>query len=202
MLPLDLLMFTPISLKLTFKPKLWSLQKYLRLGFVGLLCMSLVFAGCRGSRKSKSGRKKSAKTSYNTGGVNIGNKQISTIISTARSYTGTPHRDGGVNRLGIDCSALMVMSFESVGFKLPRTSKEQANLGKPVNMNEIKPGDLVFFADRNIGIGITHVGLVTEVKGPDNIKFIHTSSRLGVVENLLSHSYFKKTFVKAMRPYS
>lgn len=178
------------------------MQKYLRLSLICLWCLSLALAACKGSKKSKIARKKPAKTNQNSAGVNIGSQQISKIISTARSFTGTPHRDGGVNRMGIDCSALMVVSFESVGFKLPRTSREQANLGKPVNLNEIKPGDLVFFADKSIGSGITHVGLVTEVKGPDNIKFIHTSSKLGVVENLLSHSYFKKTFVKAMRPYS
>ncbi len=195
-------MFNPHGLKLTYKNACRFLQKTAKLSIALALVFSIGFMGCKGSKKTKSARRKPAKTTHVSSSVQIGSQQIAKVVSTARSYTGTPHRDGGVNRMGIDCSALMVASFESVGFKLPRTSKEQASLGKQVNLNQIKAGDLVFFADRAIGSGITHVGLVTEVKSADNIKFIHTSSRLGVVENLLSHSYFKKTFVKAMRPYS
>jgi|GEM_PF-767439 len=194
-------MFNPSSLKLTRKSISCFLKKTAGLGIVAVMVLSIGFGGCKGGKKSKTSRRKPTSKTQVASSVQITSKEISKVVSTARSFTGTPHRDGGVNRMGIDCSALMVASFESVGFKLPRTSKEQANLGKQVNLNQIKPGDLVFFADRSIGSGITHVGLVTEVKDADNIKFIHTSSKLGVVENLLSHSYFKKTFVKAMRPY-
>lgn len=128
-------------------------------------------------------------------------KTIETVIRTARSYRGTPHRDGGVNRMGIDCSALMMLSFESAGIKIPRTARQQSEIGRPVEKKELRPGDLVFFSDRKIGKGITHVGLVTEVAGNGEIRFIHTSSRLGVTENLLSTDYFSRTYAKAVRPF-
>lgn len=125
---------------------------------------------------------------------------IKKVIETARSYKGTPHRDGGVSRLGIDCSALIQVSFKSAGIELPRTAKQQSEFGKPVDRKGLKPGDLVFFSDPKIGKGITHVGLVTEISNNGEIRFIHTSSRLGVTENLLSTSYFDKTYAKAIRP--
>jgi len=142
------------------------------------------------------GRKKdrNESTSYKS-------KDIEKVIQAARSYQGTPHRDGGVSRLGIDCSALIMLSFKEAGLTVPRTARQQSELGRIIDKSELRPGDLVFFADRKIGSGITHVGLVTEVTGKGDIKFIHTSSRLGVTENLLSTSYFSKTYAKAVRPF-
>lgn len=128
-------------------------------------------------------------------------KEIGKVIEAARSYIGTPHRDGGTNRFGIDCSALIQNSFQAAGFTMPRTSRQQSETGSPVNRRDLRPGDLVFFSDRKIGSGITHVGLVTEVLSDGDVKFIHTSSKLGVTENLLSTSYFSKTYAKAMRPF-
>lgn len=127
--------------------------------------------------------------------------EISRVIEAARSYTGTPHRDGGNNRFGIDCSALMQNAFQAAGIAIPRTSKQQSETGNPVEKKDLRPGDLVFFADRKIGTGITHVGLVTEILPNGDVRFIHTSSRLGVTENLLSSSYFAKTYAKARRPF-
>ncbi len=128
-------------------------------------------------------------------------KEIEKVIQTARSYRGTPHRDGGVSRLGIDCSALMMLSFESAGLKIPRTARQQAEIGRMIDKRELKPGDLVFFSDRKIGKGITHVGLVTEITAKGEVRFIHTSSKLGVTENLLSTEYFSRTYAKAVRPF-
>jgi cell wall-associated NlpC family hydrolase len=128
-------------------------------------------------------------------------KEIGKVIEAARSYTGTPHRDGGTNRYGIDCSALIQNSFQAAGFTMPRTSRQQSETGSPVDRRDLRPGDLVFFSDRKIGNGITHVGLVTEILPGGDVKFIHTSSKLGVTENLLSTSYFTKTYAKAMRPF-
>jgi cell wall-associated NlpC family hydrolase len=128
-------------------------------------------------------------------------KEIGKVIEAARSYTGTPHRDGGTNRFGIDCSALIQNSFQAAGFTMPRTSRQQSETGTPVDRRNLRPGDLIFFSDRKIGSGITHVGLVTEILPDGDVKFIHTSSKLGVTENLLSTSYFTKTYAKAMRPF-
>lgn len=160
-----------------------------------------------GSRKSRSGWFSrvfggGGKPRHESGySHSYGKKEIDKVIQTARSYRGTPHRDGGVNRYGIDCSALMMLSFESAGLKIPRTARQQAEVGKSISKTELRPGDLVFFADRKIGSGITHVGLVTEITAKGEVRFIHTSSKLGVTENLLSTEYFSRTYAKAVRPF-
>jgi cell wall-associated NlpC family hydrolase len=127
-------------------------------------------------------------------------QKVDTIILTARSYTGTPYRYGGMNRTGIDCSGLLVRSFESAGENIPRTSKNQSKYGKAVSRNELQKGDLIFFSSKSWRRKITHVGLVTEVRGRNSVTFIHASTKLGVVETEFFVDYYQKLFVKARRP--
>jgi cell wall-associated NlpC family hydrolase len=68
-----------------------------------------------------------------------------------------------------------------------------------VEMEELQPGDLVFFATGKKKREITHVGLVTDVRKKNNVKFIHASSSLGVVETNLYQEYYQKAFRKARR---
>lgn len=77
---------------------------------------------------------------------------------------GTPYVWGG-NSLtkGVDCSGLVQQIYRQLGIEIPRQTYSQAKHGKPVPINQLRPGDLVFFntgsADPN-GIGTYgHVGL-------------------------------------------
>jgi cell wall-associated NlpC family hydrolase len=99
----------------------------------------------------------------------------------------------------MDCSGLLCNSFRAIDVSLPRSSADQSNLGQEVKMSDLQPGDLVFFATSNKKRKITHVGLVTERIGKDNIKFIHASSSLGVVETNIFADYYQKRFRVARR---
>jgi cell wall-associated NlpC family hydrolase len=141
----------------------------------------LLIAGCASSRKSKV------------------KNEVATVIQTARSYTGTPYKFGGTTRAGMDCSALTGHAFQSINITLPRTADKQALKGEKVAKENLQPGDLVFFATGKKKREITHVGIVTEVKGKDNVKFIHASTSLGVMETNLYSDYFIKRFRGARR---
>lgn len=127
-------------------------------------------------------------------------RDVSTVISTARSYTGVPYLWGGTSRAGMDCSGLLCTSFQSIDIKLPRTSEEQSRYGKEVRPREIREGDLVFFGANKNKRDITHVGMVTEVINDQEVRFIHASTSLGVIENNLYSDYYQKIFIKAVRP--
>ena len=120
------------------------------------------------------------------------------VIAKARSYSGTPYKWGGTTSSGMDCSGLLLNSFKVIDYNMPRTSAEQKKAGKKVSKNEIKKGDLVFFATTKKKRKITHVGLVTEKRG-GAIIFIHASTSKGVTESSLENSYWKKRFRQARR---
>ncbi|MBR9999687.1 MAG: C40 family peptidase [Cyclobacteriaceae bacterium] len=146
-----------------------------------LLIVLGVLTGCSAGRKARTAK-------------------IESVIGAARSYIGTPYRYGGVTRSGMDCSGLLVASFHSVDMQVPRTSKEQSRYGKKVNIEGLRPGDVVFFAAKKRRRKVSHAGLVTRVEGNRSVKFIHSSTSLGVVETELYTDYYQSIFVKARRP--
>jgi probable lipoprotein NlpC len=124
--------------------------------------------------------------------------KIKTVIKTAETYLGTPYRYGGVTKEGIDCSALTLNSYNSIGVALPRSSKDQSAFGDAVERKNLKPGDLVFFDAKSSG-KIDHVGMVTAVKG-EKTTFIHATVNGGVRYDQLESDYWSKLFVSARRP--
>ena len=62
------------------------------------------------------------------------NRKIDRVIDEARTYIGTPYKWGGNDNKGIDCSGLLVRSFESIGLKIPRTTSQHIDLGKKVSL--------------------------------------------------------------------
>jgi probable lipoprotein NlpC len=164
-------------MKLFFKLKINQ-----KLPLSGILLSTLFLVSCASNKTAK-----------------LQDARVEKVITTARTFVGTPYKYGGTTRSGMDCSGLLLNSFKPINLTLPRTSEAQSKMGKEVKLNELQPGDLVFFATGDKKKKITHVGLVTDVRKKDNVKFIHASSSLGVVETNLYAEYYLKRFRTARR---
>ena len=80
---------------------------------------------------------------------------LNQFIETAVTYLGIPYMWGGDRpSTGFDCSGFTQFVYAQHGVDLPHYSVYQANLGIPVELKDIQPGDLVAF-----GFPVRHVGI-------------------------------------------
>lgn len=129
-------------------------------------------------------------------------KTINEIVSLARSYTGVPYRSGGTDGNGMDCSGLLYCVYSQNGFKIPRISWQQSEVGREISIDELRAGDWVFFVTNKGGTGsINHAGMVTEFRNEKEVLFIHSSSSKGIKEDNLFSKYWMGCFAKATRPF-
>lgn len=117
------------------------------------------------------------------------------VDPVGRKWLGTPYVYGGFSKRGIDCSGLTksILTDPRIGMKdkaIPRSARDQANIGKFVSREKQEIGNLVFFSASPNTKKITHVGLVLE-----NGNFIHASTSRGVVIQSLQEKWWKDRYV-------
>ena len=122
---------------------------------------------------------------------------ITNLIETATDNIGVRYKAGGTTRNGFDCSGLVFTTFESQNIKLPRSSYDQAKIGKIIKFDDAKKGDLIFFKT-NKSNQINHVGLITEANSSE-IKFVHSSTSKGVIISSTKEAYYKNSFAQVNR---
>lgn len=84
----------------------------------------------------------------------------SNVVQTASRALGTPYVWGGTGPDGYDCSGLVQWAYAQNGVNLPRTAQQQYNATQRLAQSDLKPGDLVFFANTYASSEpITHVGI-------------------------------------------
>ena len=115
------------------------------------------------------------------------------LVSVAESVLGSPYRYGGSSPKGFDCSGLVYYSHNKLGISVPRTTGQQARHASNLSLNEIEPGDVLFF--RIYGNGISHVGIYT-----GNNQFIHAPKTGKYVSHAsINDPFWRERLVKAGR---
>ena len=114
-------------------------------------------------------------------------------LATALELRGVPYRNGGSDPNGFDCSGLVQWVFAQNGRALPREVREQYRVGREVDADEVRPGDLLFFDTGTRPA--SHVGIAI-----DGESFVHAPSSNGVVRiERYTSTYWSRRFVGARR---
>jgi probable lipoprotein NlpC len=121
-------------------------------------------------------------------GVDAAEIQNGRLYAFIDQWWGTPYKFGGVDKDGVDCSALVQLLEQQVyNINIPRSTGEQINVIKRKYEEELKEGDLVFF-DYD-GKKFSHVGVYLQ-----NGYYVHASSAKGVMITKLHDPYTYKYF--------
>lgn len=126
------------------------------------------------------------------------------IVGFAKNYLGLPYRFGGMSpETGFDCSGFTQYIMHNFGVSISRTSRDQANMGQKIEVDEARKGDLLFFGrKRKDGTWyVNHVAMVVSEEGED-LTMIHSCNRGIVVDNVYSaswRSYYKRRFMGVRR---
>jgi cell wall-associated NlpC family hydrolase len=123
------------------------------------------------------------------------------VMGMAKSYKHAPYARGASleTSSATDCSGFVQFIYHGFKIDLPRSSSEQAQVGKVVtrqmDFSKMLPGDLMFFSRGGRAVG--HAGIYL-----GEGKMIHASSpRTGVTVTDLRQPYYEGTFVVAKRVF-
>lgn len=117
------------------------------------------------------------------------------LINQGMEYLGIRYRFGGNSpETGLDCSGLVQNVFRNaLGLNLPRAARDMARLGDKVGMQDLKPGDLVFF--NTMRRAFSHVGIYM-----GDGRFLHAPASGGEVRiEEMDKTYWAKRFNGARR---
>jgi peptidoglycan hydrolase-like protein with peptidoglycan-binding domain len=64
----------------------------------------------------------------------------------AKAQTGKPYKWAGVGPAAYDCSGLVMTSYRNAGITTPRVAADQYGFGTSVPLNQVRQGDLLFYA--------------------------------------------------------
>jgi cell wall-associated NlpC family hydrolase len=107
-------------------------------------------------------------------------------------WKGTKYKMGGLSKDGIDCSGFVYLTYlELFGIELPRSTELQSQIGKEIQIDKLRSGDLVFF---KTGWMVMHVGIYLE-----NNSFLHASAEKGVMISRLDDPYWKSKYWQTKR---
>ena len=127
------------------------------------------------------------------GEVNSGPGQA--IVDFAMQYVGYPYVYAGEGPNAFDCSGFTMFVLQNtLGIDITHDMFTQIQMGRSVSMDELQPGDLVFFGD-TFRPGLSHVGIY--IGGG---QFVHAENEeTGVVVTDINSEYYGSRYYGATR---
>ena len=113
-------------------------------------------------------------------------------VSVAESLIGTPYVWGGRDTMGIDCSALLQLSYQTYGQNIPRNTCDQVNLKKPKvsEIDNLRRGCVIFWEG--------HVGIMVDKKNCIHANAFHMKTIIEPLFDIINRTNKDNQIVKMM----
>ena len=161
------------------------------------LCLSLTLLAlfsC-GTHRSTTGNSSSSVQKKYSKLLGVSEKEITNkkLYSFIDKWYGVPYKYGGKSKNRVDCSGFTSILYKEVyGKEFSGSSESMNKQCKTISKSELREGDLVFF--KIDSKDVSHVGIYLQ-----NNKFIHATTKVGVMIDDLSEEYYNKYFESAGR---
>lgn len=116
------------------------------------------------------------------------------VVEFVRSQVGKAYVFGSVGPNAYDCSSLVMAAYKRIGISLPHYSVDQYGYGYAVSMNNLQPGDLLFYTTNGTG-NISHVGVYIG----DGMMVHASSPSVGVIMTNIYQNWYQSRFIGARR---
>ena len=128
-------------------------------------------------------------------------KVADAIIKEAGRHLGKPYLYGGNGPQSFDCTGFTCYVFNKFGYKLSRTSADQAHDGREVKggYDKLQKGDIIIFGGRNNKKTPGHVGIFIAADSlAQSFTFIHACNS-GVTISHIDEPYYAQRFIGVRR---
>jgi cell wall-associated NlpC family hydrolase len=117
------------------------------------------------------------------------------VVNIAQSQIGARYTWAGISpATGFDCSGFVYYVFQAVGHPIPRTMDDQLAAGRRVRLEELRPGDVLFYSDTYTS-GLSHNAIYIGDR-----KMVHAvDESTGVAITPVDSAYWDQRFVTAVR---
>jgi cell wall-associated NlpC family hydrolase len=159
------------------------------INLVLIICLACASALCRADEPSAEALAASAQAQPDWQTI------AQEVLLNALSLTGVKYKYGGTSpETGFDCSGFVRYVFQQASnLTLPHGARAISQLGQAITVDQLQPGDLVFF--HTLKTAFSHVGIYVG----DN-RFIHAPTNGGGVHIVsMDDAYWAKRFNGARR---
>ena len=113
-------------------------------------------------------------------------------VSVAELCVGTPYKWGGRDTLGIDCSALLQLSYQTYGEDIPRNTSQQIKVKKKNlwNIQDLKRGCVVFWRG--------HVAIMVDDLNCIHANAFHMKTKIEPLSKIVEREDKDFTIIKMM----
>lgn len=154
-----------------------------------LLIIVIIVSSCGTKRSTTGTSAKSIEEKYSRLlGVSIENIANRKLYSFIDEWYGADYKYGEKTKKGIDCSGFTTILYKEVfGKEVIGSSASIYNQCSTISKEKLREGDLVFF--KIDAKEISHVGIYLQ-----NNKFVHATTKAGVMIDDLNEEYYRKYF--------